>query len=292
VQFAAHLDQPRIVEAIAGIEQSLPGDVRVNAMYMRRRGSNLLRGVDVNAPLADGQRPDPSSGTVTQVESTARSSTHMLHSGLNLTFPWHRTMLFLNYTLGHAMNESDSPFSLPADNQNLRGEWGPAPIDARHRTSAMFNMNLWKGFKLATTVNSSSGLPYNLTTGFDDNRDTVSNDRPAGVARNSARGDGRWDAGARVSWGFGFGTRKDAGAGGTPTIVIRTIGGPADTSMGGFSGGAEDKRWRVEIYLAATNLANRMNPGAYSGVLTSPFFGRPTSAGAPRRLELGMRVGF
>ena len=71
-------------------------------------------------------------------------------------------------------------------------------------------MNLWKGFKLATSVNGSSGLPYNITTGFDDNRDTVSNDRPAGVGRNSARGDGRWDVGARLSWAFGFGQRKDA----------------------------------------------------------------------------------
>jgi hypothetical protein len=265
----------------------------VNVLYGYGHRNTALRGHDINAPLATGERPDPSSGTVTQVESTARSSMHMLHTGLNLNLPWHRTFLFLNYTLGHAMNESDSPFSLPADNQNLRAEWGPTPYDARHRTSAMFNMNLWKGFKLATMVNRSSGLPYNITTGFDDNHDTVSNDRPAGVGRNSARGDGRWDVGGRLSWGFGFGQRKDSGPGGTPVIMIRTIGGPGgDVPMGGFTGGSEDKRWRVELYLAGTNLFNHVNPAGYSGVLTSPFFGEPTSAGAPRKLELGMRFGF
>ena len=62
--------------------------------------------------------------------------------------------------------------------------------------------------------------------------------------------------------------------------------------MGGFSGGAEDKRWRVELYLAGTNLLQPREPRAYSGVLTSPFFGQPTSAAAPRKLELGMRFGF
>jgi hypothetical protein len=155
----------------------------------------------------------------------------------------------------------------------------------------MFNMNLWKGFKLASSFNSNSGLPYNLTTGFDDNHDTVSNDRPAGVGRNSARGDGRWDLGARLSWATGFGTRSASG-GGTPTIMIRTIGGPAETSMGGFSGGADDKRVRVEIYLAANNVLNHMNPLNYSGVTTSPFFRSPTAAGNPRKLEVGMRVGF
>jgi hypothetical protein len=286
------LAQPTIARTNVAVEQTLGKYARLNVLYGYGRSRTALRGHDINAPGAGGARPDPGSGTVTQVESTARTATHMLHTGLNLNLPWHRTLLFVNYTLGRAMNEADSPFSLPADNQDLRAEWGPSPNDARHRATAMLNMNLWRGFRLATTVNSSSGLPYNITTGFDDNQDTVSNDRPAGVGRNSARGEGRWDLGARVSWGFGFGQRRSDGAGGTPTLVVRTIGGPADTSMGGFSGGPEDKRWRLELYLAGTNLLNRFNPGAYSGVQTSPFYGRPTSAGAPRKLELGMRFGF
>ncbi len=203
--------QPTLARTNVGVEQALGKYGRVNVLYGYGRSRTALRGHDINAPLADGNRPDPSSGTVTQVESTARSAMHMVHTGFNLNLPWHRTFLFFNYTLGHAMNESDGPFSLPADNLDLRAEWGPTPYDARHRASAMFNMNLWKGFKLATMVNSSSGLPYNITTGFDDNHDTVSNDRPAGVARNSARGDGRWDVGGRLSWGFGFGQRRDSG---------------------------------------------------------------------------------
>jgi hypothetical protein len=290
---AADMVQPTLARANMAVEQALGKYARINVLYGYGHSQTALRGHDVNAPLANGERPDPSSGTVTQVESTARSSTHMLHTGLNLNLPWHRTFLFFNYTFGHAMNESDSPFSLPANNLNLPAEWGPTQYDARHRASAMFNMNLWKGFKLATMINSNSGLPYNITTGFDDNDDTVSNDRPAGVGRNSARGDGRWDVGGRLSWAFGFGQRKGSGPGGTPVIMIRTIGGPGgDAPMGGFSGGSEDKRWRMELYLAGTNLFNHVNPMGYTGVLTSPFFGEPTSAGAPRKLELGMRFGF
>ncbi|MCA1563891.1 MAG: carboxypeptidase regulatory-like domain-containing protein, partial [Acidobacteria bacterium] len=156
--------------------------------------------------------------------------------------------------------------------------------------SGLLNMDLWRGLKLSTTVNASSGTPYNVTTGFDDNGDSVSNDRPAGRARNSARGSGRWEAGGRLSWTFGFGQRKTAegAGGGGPQVVIRTVGGPvAESSMGGFSGGAENKRWRFELYLAGTNLFNRTNPLAYSGVMTSPFFGRSTSAMPGRRIEVG-----
>ena len=75
-------------------------------------------------------------------------------------------------------------------------------------------------------------------------------------------------------------------------IVMHRIGGGSESSMGGFSGGADDKRWKFELFLAATNLFNHTNLLGYSGVMTSPFFGGPTSAGPPRRLEVGARFGF
>jgi hypothetical protein len=156
----------------------------------------------------------------------------------------------------------------------------------------MFNMNLWKGFKLATSFNANSATPYTITTGRDDNGDTVSNDRPAGVGRNSARASDRWDAGARLSYAFGFGQRAGVEGPGGPQVIMIRGGGGGDTPMGGFSGGADDKRWRVELYLAATNIANHTNLTGYSGVMTSPFFGQPTSAGPARKLEVGARFGF
>ena len=146
----------------------------------------------------------------------------------------------MNYSLAKAKNDTDGAFSLPVNNFDPGAEWGPAQTDVRHRVSGMFNMNLWKGFKLATSFSGNSAPPYNITTGHDDNNDTVSNDRPAGVGRNAARASDRWDVGARLSYAFGFGRRPGAdGAGGPQIIMIR--GGGVDTPMGGFSGGADDK---------------------------------------------------
>jgi hypothetical protein len=289
---APDLAMPSFVRANGAVERSLGSAVRLMAGYSYGRGDHLLRGRNVNAPGASGVRPDPGAGNVTQVESTARSASHMLFTSLNLTVPWHRTSLFVNYALARMENDNDGAFSLPANNFDLAAEWGPSPNDVRHRVSGLLNMDLWKGLKLSGMVNGSSGLPYNVTTGFDDNGDTVSNDRPAGLGRNSARGAGRWDAGGRVSWAFGFGERNGTGGGAGPQVVIRTVGGPAPESMGGFSGGAEDKRWRFELFAAGTNLLNHANPLAYSGVMTSPFFGQPTSAMAARRLEVGTRFYF
>ena len=289
---AEDLALPRTVRGSIGLEQALAPTTRLMASYSYSKGSGLFRGRNLNAPLEDGTRPDPTSGNITQVESTARSAGHMVNVGVNMNLPWHRTFMFMNYTWARMRNEADGPFSLPANNFDLSSEWGPSMMDIPHRLSGMLNMDLWKGFKLASSFNASSGSPYNITTGRDDNLDTVSNDRPAGLHRNAARGAARWDANARLSWAFGFGQRNGADGAGGPMIVMHRVGGPSEPSMGGFSGGADDKRWRFELYVAGTNIFNNTNLLGYSGVMTSPFFGQATSASAPRRLELGARFGF
>jgi hypothetical protein len=117
----------------------------------------------------------------------------------------------------------------------------------------------------------------------------VINDRPAGVGRNSARGAARWEIGSRLSWGFEFGPDQQQ-AGGPQLRVVRIGGGDgaAPPSLPGMS----SKKYRLEFYAQAFNLLNHANPGSFSGVQTSPFFGQATSAQAPRRLELGMRMNF
>ena len=287
---SANLTLPRTFRTNVGVEQAIGKYGRVNVGYSFARGSDLFRGRNINAPLADGSRPDPDWGNVTQIESTARSKANILNTGFNINLPWHRTFLFVNYSLAKAMNDTDGAFSLPVNSFDAAAEWGPTQTDVRHRLSGMFNMILWKGFRFATNFNGNSAPPYNITTGHDDNNDTVSNDRPAGVGRNAARASDRWDLGARLSYTFGFGQRAGADGAGGPQIVMIRAGGEAP--MGGFSGGADDKRWRIELYVAGTNILNHTNFLGYSGVMTSPFFGEPTSAAPARKIELGARFGF
>ena len=187
------------------------------------------------------------------------------------------------------MNESDSPFSLPADNFNLAAERGPAPNDARHRFMSLATFPLAWHLRMGTSVRVQSGLPYNITTGHDDNGDTVSNDRPAGVTRNTGRGTATVDLGARLSWSIGFGGAAPPPAGPQVRIVR---GGDADplSAMGG--GDMNQKRYGLELYLQGYNLLNHLNALNFSGVETSPFFGQAVSAAPPRRLEVGARLTF
>jgi hypothetical protein len=82
-----------------------------------------------------------------------------------------------------------------------------------------------------------------------------------------------------LTWGFGVGERP------APT--------PPRGRVGTVVGSAPPRPTplvRFELYAQANNVLNLVNDQGYSGVLTSPFFGRPTSAAQPRRITVGVRA--
>lgn len=68
------------------------------------------------------------------------------------------------------------------------------------------------------------------------------------------------------------------GAGGTLTVT--TVTRP------------EQGRYRMALNLFVNNLTNRTNFMGYSGVLTSPFYGKPTMAQGARRIFASMNLQF
>jgi hypothetical protein len=287
VQVAPDLEMPTVLMSSVGADLRLSQRFRLGVDYRFERGLHLLRGRNVNAPLPGLGRPDPALGNVTQIESSASSTSNRLM--LHLSPAMIKTGFFWSamYMYSRTLTDTAGALSLPADNFDLRREWGPAPGDMRHYFSAMVNRRvLFKGLSVGVTFNASSATPYNVTTGFDDNGDTVSNDRPAGVGRNSARGAGRWDVSTRVSYGFGFGGKRATSAPTGPVMIRVGEGGGASFP------GANDQKFRVDLYAQFFNVLNHVNPTNFSGVQTSPFFGRATSALPGRRVETGLRFSF
>lgn len=279
-----------------GISHQFTPTLMANVSYTRARGYDRLRGRNINAPL-NGVRPDPTVGNVTEVQSTAEMRSQMFVTGLNFNIPARRMFLFANYAWMKQESNSEGPLALPANNYDLSGEWGPVAGVPRHTLSGMFTSTVMKAVRVSLAATWRSGTPYNITTGYDDNGDTVFNDRPARVSRNSARTEMMWDVNTRVSYAFGFGQRPPSAGGpaGTPVIVAHrvTVGGTGGSDIAGsFGGGAEDKRIRFEVFASASNLFNAVNKIGYSGVMTSPFFLEPTAALAGRRIDIGVRVGF
>ncbi len=293
---ASGLVQPMRKMINVGMSRQLTPSLSANVSFGHSVGIDRFRGRNVNAPRSDGTRPDPSFGNVTEVESTANMRGSSVNTGLNLNIPNRRTFLFANYSWLRQENDADGPFSLPADNYRLTGEWGPAGGVPHHIFSGIINTTVRRNVRVGLTATARTSTPYNITTGRDDNGDTVFNDRPAGVTRNTGATKGMWDMGARVSYAFGFGNRPAGGGmAGGPTVIVQrvgAVGGGGDMLNAIGGGGAEDKRVRFELYASAQNLLNHVNPIGYSGVMTSPFFGEPTAAMPARRIDMGMRIGF
>jgi carboxypeptidase family protein len=286
------LVMPKRVVGLFSVSQQLSQVLTVNATYSRTNGWDRFRGRNANAPL-DGVRPDPALGNVTTVESTARLETDSINVGLNFNLPSRRTFVFANYAYNNQRNDADSAFSLPASSYDLAAEWGRASGVPRHIASAVLNTNLTKSLRLGVSTAARAGAPYTITTGRDDNGDTVFNDRPAGTPRNSVTGAAMWDMAARLTYAFGFGEKPPAtGMPGGQMVMIRMGGGAGDLLGGMPGGGAENKRVRIELFVAAANVFNHVNPMGYSGVMTSPFFGRATASGPARKIDVGMKIGF
>ncbi len=107
----------------------------------------------------------------------------------------------------------------------------------------------------------SSGAPYDIITGNDDNQDSVISDRPAGERRNTGQGPGYANINLRLG------------------RLWKLSDSPG-------------RKFTLDIAAEAFNLFNRANLRSYVGNLKSPFFGRATSANDPRRLQFSLRFRF
>ncbi len=172
----------------------------------------------------------------------------------------------------------------------------------------MFNTPLFNGIRAGFNLQASSAMPYTITTGRDANGDTVFNDRPTGVGRNSARGSAQLNASLRINKSIGLGGAA-AGPGGPGMMPMPPGGGGGGAAMqrgpggGGPGGGGGDgpqmvvmeggnQRYRIDFYAQIQNLFNTVNYNAYVGNLLSPYYGTATSAGPARRIEIGATFGF
>ena len=115
---------PESLSANLGIDRVITGALRMSVTYTYRRGSHLLRGRNLNAPV-DGIRPDPRFSNVIEAQADAASRTHSLNVGANLLLlNWRRTIVSGNYTLAQSEGNSTGAFAIPANGDNLDSEWG------------------------------------------------------------------------------------------------------------------------------------------------------------------------
>ncbi len=303
---SANLGQPIVQQASVGLERPLTTWADFRADYMWTRGDNTLRSINVNAPI-NGVRPDPTVGNISEIQSSGKRASDRATMALNMRYAPRRILGMVRYQFGSQRNYADGALSLPSDSNNPDRDWGPAAQDVRHRIFFNFNSPISNGVRLSVGVQGSSALPYNVTTGLDTNGDTVFNDRAAGVERNSARGAAQWTSNIRLNKSIGLGGPRAGGAGfpgpGGMPMPPPPSGGVAAQRGPGMGGPGGDgpqimvmeggnQKYRLDLFVNIQNAFNNVNYNAFVGNQLSSFFGTATSAGAPRRVEIGASFGF
>jgi carboxypeptidase family protein len=279
----------RVMRFSAGVDQTINPKVRVNASFQSVRSADQLRGTNLNAPV-NGVRPDPAFANVIQTVSDGRAHSDQLSTTLSVNFAggvrnagtprWNprRSTVRIVYWIMRARNDFDGPFIVPPSG-TLATEWAPTREDRRHRYQVGVNTQALKNLNASLTFTGSTGTPYNITTGFDTNNDSIFNDRPAGVGRNSARTSSTNTLNASLSYSTALGAVASSKA----LQEGRRDGGGAANAAG---------RYRLVFTLSVNNLVNHSNFSGFSGVQTSPFFMTPTSVQNPRKIDFGLGLRF
>jgi hypothetical protein len=99
---------------------------------------------------------------------------------------WRRMNLNVSYSIIRAQNNSGGFFEV-SPTGNVEDDWGPGPADQPYRVQILLTSTQIRNVTIAGTFLANSGQVYNWTTGFDDNRDGIVNDRPAGVGLHAPR---------------------------------------------------------------------------------------------------------
>ena len=258
VQFAPDNRTPYTQQITAGVQRQIGRTFSVSADLVRARGLGLLRSIDANYPdLEDPLRRRPNSAfqRITVVQTAGNSWYTGLQVGIEKRLAA-RHSYTIAYTLSETERDTEDFNFFPADQRFYDRERGPASNDARHRLSTALSLQLPWQIQASTLIAARSKLPYNITTGADDNRDTQTNDRPAGVGRNSGRGANLFQADLRL------------------TKAIR-------------AGGVE-----VELIGEAFNITNQKNWTNFTGNQRAATFGKPQGGEATRQVQLGLRLDF
>ncbi len=284
-QTAFDLRNPYVLLGSLGLQQRLARSLSLRVLYNYEKGVHQFRSRDLNAPL-NGIRPDPTFGRIVQIESSSFFVKNSLNIGLSGRL--NRKISFGGeYTLSKKISDNDGIFGLPSDNYDLRLDRASSNDDQRHRIYTSVFYRLRKNLNISAIFTANSPLPYTVTTGRDDNEDSIFNDRPVGIPRNGKRGEWQKQVDMSLSWTIGLVKRKAGDISMPGTIVVTS----AEASSGDI-GIDPNHRFSIKIYATANNIFNQPRFANFVGVQTSPFFGKPVAASNSRKIDFGLKFSF
>jgi hypothetical protein len=330
-QISPDLRAPYTIQSAASIERQITKNATVSVTYLNSRGEHAFYIDNINAPvLPGGGGRNGTNENTYQYTSGGIFRQNQLIANVRVN-TGRRVSLFGFYILNYANSNASSggsaggffssgttsEASFLSNQYDPIADYGRAAFDVRHRVFLGGNFTLPYSFSLSPFVIINSGQPYNLTTGQDNNGDSIFNDRPwfAGSATNAVctlptsfstsntssgsvpvnycTGPADATLNLRLSKTIGFGRETKGGSGGGDRGYGGGHGHGGGLGPGGLSGaggnnpfggrgGSASRRYNLTFSISARNLLNTFNPGPPVGNLSSRYFGQSiTVAGGP-----------
>jgi Carboxypeptidase regulatory-like domain/TonB dependent receptor len=271
---------PETRSVSVGIKRELVPGLAVSVDGVGSRGYYQYNNRDLNPPHPVTKvRPNSQYLRITQYETEGRSWYSALLASVERR-PGRWPGFGASYTLSRTVRTVEGFLFLAQDQNNLDAEKGLGENHRRHQIAAHTTWTLPADFQVGLLLQARSGRPWTITTGVDNNGDTNINDRP-----DLAVPDG--DPRSKSTYFSGF-TGRVGNLGRNSAI-----GDPYMTVDMRISKFVRLQQRRIEGFVEAFNVTNRVNFDLPTGNLRSSTFGQPARIqGTPRQVEVGVRFDF
>ena len=283
------LTQTPSLQSHLGVEHDFPKHWHVQANLYLVHGWDLLRSRDINAPVDGtpiGPRPIEPNTNLYQFQQTGRIGGNVLFAGVDQHSLKH-LQIFAGYIRMDLRGDADAATEFPQSSYSDAGEVARPVWESTHHLIAFGNSALPDAVSLSMQFDAASGVPYDITTGFDNNGDGVFNDRPVYSSLSSSISSYATQFGLLSPVGSGEALGRNAGT--LPWNVHLDLNLSRNFKLP-HRPGKEGQVLAANI--RSTNALNHTNVTAVGGVLGSPLFGQPYLADPGRRVEAGLRWGF
>ncbi len=277
-------------ESHVGVEHDFPRHWHAQANVYLVHAWDVLRSENINSPLngsPSGPRPIEANADLYQFQQTGHTGGNVVFAGLD-QHSLKKLQIFLGYVRLDLRSNADSATFFPQSSYSNAGEYARPGWEATHQVIGFGSYQLPQKVSLSVQFNAASGVPYNVTTGFDNNGDGVFNDRPVYPAGST---------GSATVYATRFGVLAPSGAGapirrnaGTLPWNVHLDSNLSRSFTLPHRAGKDGETLAVNV--RSTNLVNHTNVTAVGGVLGSPLFGEAYGADPGRRVEAGVRWSF
>ena len=283
------------------VQRQLGKNASVEVAYVGNQNDNLSPVFDQNQPDLDGNRPNPTFGTVNVYEPCCGANYH----GIQVKYKQQALKGFtwnVNYAYSRAMDYGGSTFGSSAfqNQNNLYAEYGPADYDQRNYFESDFvyeapgipKVPSWvgHGWQLNGIVSAASGTPYTLGTdvGTPEGDGAERPNLVPGVDPHTH------PLNPPVGPELNINAFSDPDTGTYGNVGRNSMYGPRSVAMDAsvLRNFAIHEHATLQFRLEGFNLFNHPNFSTPDSNIDDPNFGMSLGAGPSRQLQAAIRVNF